>query len=224
MRGACLGRHRSWSEGGKHRWRVVSSESSAQALLLPSSMCLGSFSLPTCLQGNGDRGGTVGECGRELGGCTFLPGASWLAHCFPSCSPQPSLWLCLQPLIFIPQSVPKLHLVYCPAPRDCPLPMLSCLRQLPSPCPTWREVGWRAGLLHTEPGCYKAFTLHTEKEQPFSFLFSITLPSLFWPGPGNSLATVDSCPRFIDIKFSEKNLNLPFTLTMSSLFHLLVFL
>lgn len=188
MRGACLGRRRSWSEGGKLRWRVVSSESSAQALLLPFSMCPGSFSLPTCLQGNRDQGGTVGECGKELGGgCTFLPGASWLAHCFPSCSLQPSLWLCLQPLI----SFPKVFLKYIFSTIQHQ--RLSCPTQLPSPCPTWREVGWRAGLLNTEAGCYKAFTLHTE-EQPFSFLFSTTCPSLFWPGLATALLLLTLAP------------------------------
>ena len=199
MRGACLGRHRSWSEGSKLSWRVVSSESSAQALLLPFSMCPGSFSLPTCLQGNRDQGGMVGECGKELGG-VYISAWSKLTDPLLPLLLTAAFPLALPPALdFIPQSVRKVHLYY-PAPRDFPLLVLSCVRQLPSPCPEvgHGEVGWRAGLLNTEAGCYKAFTLCTE-EQPFSFLFSTTCPSLFWPGPGNSLATVDSCPRFINI-------------------------
>ena len=65
--------------------------------------------------------------------------------------------LALPPALdFIPQSVRKVHLYY-PAPRDFPLLVLSCVRQLPSPCPEvgHGEVGWRAGLLNTEAGCWR---------------------------------------------------------------------
>lgn len=204
MRGTCLGRCRSWSEGGKLRWRVVSSESSAQALLLLFSMCPGSFSLPTCLQGNRPRWYGWGMWERAWGGGVYISAWSKLTSPLLPLLLTAAFPLALPPALdFIPQSALKVHLLYYPAPETVlpdtaafPMPYMKR-----SGLEGWSSEHW-SWLLQGIYITYRGAALL------ISLQYHLPLFVLAWPG--NSLATVDSCPRFINI--ISYNLRTPLSL------------
>lgn len=152
----------------------------------------GSFSLPTCLQGNRDQVVQLRNVGkRNLWGCTFLPGASWLAHCFP---PAPAAFpLALPPALdFIPQSVLRASSTSLSSTRDCPA-RHSCLPH------ALHEEKWAGGLVFWTWSWLLQGIYITYRGAALLISLQYHLPLFVLAWPGNSLATDDSCPRFINI-------------------------